>query len=238
MNPVKMFVLAAVTFVAGMALGGVGPRLQNRYLQEQISELAERECDSGVSNDLRRLLSGSPMGVPTPPPVPPEPAAVPAPAEVSPPTSMKQTDDALNIEWTVDGEPTTSDHLPNVDELANAGLYDALDLRRVQAQARLRESAWPDATQQEHIDEAYAQMNEDLSQIAGDFITELDTNTQPSRRELMMLAADTLDTMINAEEEVLRTLDDEQFEAVDPEATDPFAHIDPAILDVLEQLPR
>ncbi len=61
---------------------------------------------------------------------------------------------------------------------------------------------------------------------------------EPDRYEMMVFAADTLDTMIVAEDVVYETLSDEQREHLDPEAIDPFAHLDPALLDVVADLNR
>lgn len=240
MNAVKMFVIAAVTFVAGMALGGVAPRSQMRHLQDQLAGLSERDCESGLSQDLRRLLSGNPMGVAAPAPTTPPIVVQPPEESESDPPPMK-ANEGVHLEWNTDddapdGGPT--DDVPDMTALADAGLHDALDLRRTQARARLEETAWPDDGQLAIIDGAYAQMNDDLATIASDFAAEFDPNVQPSRRELMMLAADTLEVMLAAEETVLRSLDDEQFDNVDLESTDPFAHIDPSILNALAEMPR
>ena len=104
--------------------------------------------------------------------------------------------------------------------------------------ASLIEDAAPDDAQLASIDDAVGDMNDALYGLAEDFAERVRTGEEPTRREAMEFAADTLDVMLTAEDRIVDSLDDDQLADVDPGVHDPFSWVDSSIVDVFMDLPR
>ena len=87
-----------------------------------------------------------------------------------------------------------------------------------------------------NIDAAVETMNASLSVLADELVATLESGEEPSRRDAMAFAADALDTLINAEDQIYDALTPEQREAVEEGAIDPFSYVDPALVDKLGAL--
>ena len=74
--------------------------------------------------------------------------------------------------------------------------------------------------------------------IAEAFAERVRAEAQPSRREAMEFAADTLDVLLTAEDRIVDSLDDDQLGALDEGTHDPFSWVDPGLLDVFTGLER
>ncbi|MBW2258030.1 MAG: hypothetical protein JRI25_25980 [Deltaproteobacteria bacterium] len=109
-------------------------------------------------------------------------------------------------------------------------------LRRVQARAALLEDADPDDEQLDAFDDAVADMNVALREIAEDVVDRVNEFGEPTRREMMIFAADTLDVLIEAEERMVSTLDEDQMGQVEDASVDPFSYVDPELLDLFAEL--
>ena len=132
-------------------------------------------------------------------------------------------------------KPTVA--VPRVELAAGAeAARTALELRRAQARAALVEGAEPSQAQLDDIDQAVQDMNDALLSLSGELTEMLESGEEPERRQAMSFAADALDTMITAEDQFRDTLSQEQIEALDDQALDPFSYISPDIIDTLQSL--
>jgi len=109
-------------------------------------------------------------------------------------------------------------------------LYRAATWLAAQAQAD------PGDEELASFDEAMDEMNEDLLEISRDFVDSVEDIEDVSRRDMMVLAADVLDVMIEADEAAEKAMPGLELDEIDDEAVDPFSYIDPAILEVLVEL--
>ena len=113
---------------------------------------------------------------------------------------------------------------------------EAMELRRVQARAALVEEVEPEENQLQAFDGAMSTMNAALLEIADDFVATVGEGEEPSRREIMGFAADTLDVLITADDAVHGVLDADQVAAASESSLDPFSYVDPQILDILSEV--
>jgi len=216
-------IAAAVALIVGIVLGGIFPRAEVRELRSEIAELEGRECRTPVGQELATLLTRPPVPQPEPAPEAPEAWEETERVEVPPP------------------EETDVPEVPEPDLTPEEGIEvmkEALELRRVQARAALLEDADPDDAQLEAFDAAVAEMNAALREIAEDAVARVLEEGEPTRHEMMIFAADTLDVLIGAEDQMVAALDDEQLEQVDDASVDPFSYIDPSLLDLFAELDR
>ncbi|MCK6516505.1 hypothetical protein L6R46_15805 [Myxococcota bacterium] len=233
----RAFVIAAFTFVVGLVLGGVGPRAEVAELQEQIEDLEDNDCGPGLRSELAQLLAaGAGRRAPTPP-------ADPA-LKFGDPEEIAAKNPEV-AEAVAEGEAAREEVGAGMSEAAREVASDAeglqaartaLELRRAQARQALVEGAEPSDAQLERIDAAVDTMNASLSVLADELVATLESGEEPSRRDAMAFAADALDTLINAEDQIYDSLSPEQREAVDEGAIDPFSYVDPALVDKLGAL--
>ena len=227
----NQIVLAALSLLVGLVLGGLGPRSEVRHLQKQLEEQPDGPCVSTVGADLAALMGGRNRGQQAPQRSPlgdREPAEL---AEMNPEAAElveSMSDEQERMEEGV-REELSSGIGEEEQELART----ALELRRAQARAALVEDARPDETQMEAIDTAVKDMNDSLLELADEMAEILESGEEPTRRDAMAFAADALDTMLVAEDEMRSALDADQIEQLDEGALDPFSYVGPEIIDVL-----
>jgi hypothetical protein len=226
----KALLAAAVALVVGLVLGGLGPRTELRELREQVAELERHP----VRRDVGRQIFGE-VFAPRASPAAGDGAAPPEPEDVAdrgePASDPEPGEPERGFRVEVD-RPGGQVPAEQVDQMK-----DALDMRRAQAVAALREQAGASDEQMAEVDEIVAAMNADLEVLAEEFVATV-SEGEPSRRDMMSFAADTLDVLIDTEDRLGGVLDDEQLEAVSDEALDPTAYVDGAIVDVLSRLDR
>ncbi len=208
-------VVGAVALLVGLVAGGLGPRAEVRGLRAEIDA---HECGpaSGILGDW--LLGGAfpPRGAPGPAPI----VATPQPAvEVPGEPTEAPKEDTGRFEAPTDGI---------------AAMEDALSLRYTQARASLAEHA--SDGQMVDIDGVVATMNDDLAVLVEDFVHALDSGEGPSRRDMMVYAAETLDVMIRTEDELYDLLTAGQIAAMEDSALDPFSYIDPSLVELVEDV--
>jgi hypothetical protein len=233
-NVVRGLAGAAVALVIGLALGGLGPRAEIRGLKKQLA--GTQECETrGVGRELASAFSGKPW------------EAALDKDEVAALDRVRADDHAddgdeddpeeggMTVEWTIgdDGEFDPED-LEQGMQMAK----DAMSLRQAQARAALDEQAQPSDEQWDAIDDAMNNMNADLNDLAQEFVDTLVDGEEPSRRDAMIFAADTLDVILEADDSIFGALDSDQRSAVEDEAIDPLAHIDPELLNIFLELDR
>lgn len=233
----RAFVIAAFAFVVGMVLGGVKPRAEVAELREKIEDLEDNDCGPGLRSELAQLLAAGAGR--RAPPTPEDPALKYGdPEEIA--AENPEVAEALAEEQAA-REQATAEMSAAAKQVASdaEGLQaarTALELRRAQARQALVEGADPSDAQLESIDAAVETMNASLSVLADELVATLESGEEPSRRDAMAFAADALDTLINAEDQIYDALSPEQREAVDEGAIDPFSYVDPALIDKLGAL--
>lgn len=229
---VRALVAGAVGLVVGLALGGLAPRAEIRSLNDKVEALEDgSNCKSrGVGRELASAFQGRPMR-----------AALDADeadaidrAQEDEADVEEGGEDGVRFEFNVgEGEEQSQD-----PEQAIQLAKDAMELRRSQARAALDEQVRPSDEQWDAIDAAVEKMNGDLRSLAGEFTSTLQDGQEPTRREAMIFASDTLDVLLDADDAIWDTLSDDQRAAVEDEAIDPLAHVDPALLDLFLELDR
>lgn len=226
----RLFVIAALSLIGGIVIGGLGPRQELRALRAQMAELEETDCpNETISKDLAALF-GAAGGARSP-----ERAEADRLAAENPEVAEQLDEmDAARDEARAEMGDALRENAANADELKAA--RTALELRRAQARAALVEDAAPSEAQLDDIDAAVTEMNAGLNQLASELVEMMARGEEPSRRDAMAFAADALDTLIIAEDRIAATLDDDQLESVDDQAIDPFSYVDPALVDVLAGL--
>lgn len=218
----KHLLLAAVALILGLVLGGLGPRGRVRDLEQRVTELRRTQ-----SRDVGRRIFGEVFAPrvdapPDAPPAEPEPdAAEPDPSPAPDPSP---------------GAERPRVRGPDVAEAQR--MKDGLDLRRAQAAAALREQAEATDEQMDEVDRIVADMNADLTSLAEEFVASVNAGEEPTRRDMMSFAADTLDVLMATEDALTGVLDPAQLEQLDDKALDPTAYVDGTIVDVLSQLDR
>ncbi len=230
---VRAMVAAAIGLVVGLALGGLAPRAQLRALQAQVAELEDQpRCEgSGIGREIASAFRGRPLEAAL---EEDEVAAIEQARreEAGPPPD----EEGVHFEFNVgEGEE------PPSPEDVREGLQmakDAMAMRQAQARAALDEQARPTEEQWREIDAAIDRMNDDLKALADDFVAGFADGREPTRRDAMIFAADTLDVLIEADDAIWGTLSEDQRAAVDEEAIDPLSHVDPELLDAFLELDR
>jgi len=229
-SPIRFVVVGIVALAVGLVLGGLGPRAELRTLKDQLDGKPAKCESSGIGRQIASAFRGRPWeanldddeiaGDPEPEP---EPTAEPA----APENGIQ-----INFGNGEDGEgPDPEDIEEGIDMMR-----DAMQLRKTQARAALDEAVGPSDEQWNEIDNAIAEMNGDLKMLAEEFVDTIGAGEEPSRREAMLFAADTLEVMLEADDRLYDSLTPEQIDDMDAEAIDPFAHIDPDIVDIFMEL--
>jgi hypothetical protein len=219
----KHLILAVLMLVVGLVAGGVGPRAEVRSLRDQISELEERPCAQGTGRQIAQVFGGRAWEAPRPQPGKDEGKTEPA------------GDDAENDEPEVHFEAGEGEEMgpENLDLMK-----EALVLRRSQALAALREQAGASDEQMEKVDEIVDNMNSSLRGLAEEFVQTVQDGQEPSRRDLMLFASDTLDVLIEAEDSLYGALPPDQRAALEDQVLDPTSYVDGSVVDVLAELDR
>ncbi|GEM_PF-1143392 len=230
----KLIASAFVALFLGILLGGYGPSAELDRLQkldrpnQGLFAAVPEPCDSNVGSDLATLLGNGVGRADTPPlrdePETPDPRAAELAAEID--AAGEQAEAQLR-----DGIEAAAN---NEEELELA--RTALELRRAQARAALLEDSDAEDEQMEQFDTAVDAMNGVLLDLTEEMTEMVEGGREPGRREAMEFAADALDALLSAEDNMRSAFRPDQLAEVEDSAIDPFSHIDPAIIDVLEGL--
>ncbi len=232
----KFLATAVTALFLGILLGGYGPSAELEKLKTTAAPDAGlfaavgEPCRADVGSDLATLLGNGVGRTSPPPPAPtpveetPDPRAVELAAEID--AAGEQAEEEMR-----DGLVAAAGKEEEL-ELART----ALDLRRTQARAALLEDTDAEDEQMEQFDTAVEAMNDVLLDLTEELTTMVEGGTEPGRREAMEFAADALDALLSAEDNMRSVFGPDQLAEVEDSAIDPFSHIDPAIIDVLETL--
>lgn len=229
------FLIGVIALVVGIAVGGLGPRAEIRALQARIDEMGECEGGSRMGSEIANVFRGRPWDEDREParkvtrfdPEPHDP-----PPDAGPPVTDEEKEGFhFEINTGDEGEPQ------NLEQSLDMA-REAMELRYAQARAALVEDAKPSEQQMEDIDASMRRMNDALMGLATDLVDQMAADTEPSRRDTMLYAAETLDVVLSAEDELRSILSEDQVAALQDESLDPLSYVDPAIVDVLSQLDR
>jgi len=223
----RQLLLIGIAVAVGLVLGGLGPRSEVRALREQIAERGDEVCDRQVGREIASVFRGRPWE--------PSDGADPQVAPPAPdPPETEQNQSGLQV--TVDDRPVGEDEEGPDPETIGA-MRDAMELRRTQAEAALREQAGATDEQMATVDEIADSMNDELHSLASELVETVQASGgEASRHELMVFAADTLDVLLDAEEQMYQAFDAAQRAAVDEEATDPLSFVDGRVVEILAEL--
>jgi len=234
--PVRVLV-AGVGLVVGLALGGLGPRAENRLLKARIEALEESGTGHRFTEGLTEILRGAQVPAPAPgaPQAPVDPAAAPAADGVPAPAPAPAADDGPAVVIEV-GDDDDDDGAAFGGEGGTDAAREAMELRQRQAWRALEEQADPTPEQRQAIEAAVDAMNDELLVVADELARVAEGGQPPGRRDVMVFAADTLETMIATEDAIYDVLGDDVASQVDDEVLDPTAYIDASVLDVLSDV--
>ncbi len=227
MRSVQGLLLAAVALVAGLVIGGLGPRQEARRLREALEAAPPAACDdrAEVSRQIAGVFRGRPIEDRLP-----EAGARPDPEEGRRDRVVVQPSAEEGGEG-VEGAVVE----PQDPEEAVRLAKQAMELRRAQARQALVEAG---ATEEQlsTVDAAMAKMNDQLVELTNEFVASVEEGVEPERREMMLFAADTLDVLITAEESLYSTFDEGVRAELDETALDPFSYVDGRVVEQLVQL--
>lgn len=137
-----------------------------------------------------------------------------------------------------EGGPETTDDAPSprsteeMREVMQAGL----DARRAQALAALVEQGDLGDDDVEAVNATMDDMNRALKAEVDAFAEAALADGEVDRRDLMDFAAESLDIVIAADEQLRRALPEDVYDAVDDSAVDPFSYVSGDTLDALTRL--
>lgn len=236
----KYIVLCALSFFVGSIVGGVFPKqeLQKMKKKQYDSIISSNEdcTKSTIGSDLAQLMASNPS---TPQAKPNRSKQNPF-GDRSPEEIERDNPQAVEIAQRLnEDQERFQEEFPDSFERSQEELEaarTALELRRAQARAALVEGAEPDEDQLANIDQAVQEMNDSLLALSGELTDMLDNGEEPERRQAMSFAAEALDTMLTTEDRFRDALSQEQIDALDDQALDPFSYISPDIIDTLQSL--
>jgi hypothetical protein len=226
----------SLALMAGVLIGVLSQRPEVHDAQLRIEELEARDCSSsrGIGRGLAAAMQGRPGGMldfgEDEEPVEPGEGDEDAAAD---------EDEGGGVEFEIDLGDRDEDELPEEwDEEDVRRELDALvtaqDLRRTQARAALVEQADPTDDELETFDQTMEAMNDELMGLTEELVQQLESGEEITRHDMMTYAADLLDVMLEADENVAGVVGEGV--DIDDEAYDPFSYIDPDIISALGEL--
>lgn len=117
-----------------------------------------------------------------------------------------------------------------------AAMQAALDARRSQAMAALNEQADLSDEQSAAVDSAMAEMNTQLKAEVDALVATANDGDVIERRDLMEFAANSLDTVIVADDKLRDIIPAEVYDTLDTEAVDPFSYLSGDAVQSLSKL--
>jgi hypothetical protein len=230
----KNLLIGATGVVIGLLLGSVVPSSKIRSLEREVEELQRQSRQSRAQDIARFFQQGAAI------------ANAPRATEDTEPDDSIVTDpeaerrrmrrerwrERRQERW---GGDDPWDELP--EDAGTEAIREVMQLRRVQAREALAEQTEADGDQLAAVDDAMAAMNSDLESLAQRMVQDVIEYGEPDRRQMLEFADEGLDIILAADDAVRGTFAEDQLYAVDDAAIDPFSYVDPAILDVFENLP-
>lgn len=226
-------VVAGVSLAMGMALGGLGPRAENRVLRTQIEALEKAPRSGRFAEGLSEMLRTARDTPPAPSPPSGAPAEAPPPGSDAPAELVEG--DGGEAEVILLGDDDDGERSMGREESFEAA-REAIALRQRQAWRALDEQADPTPEQRARIEAAVDEMNLELMGVAEELAAVVDGGEPPGRRDVMVFAADTLETMIATEDVIYDTLGEDVASGLDDAVLDPTAYIDASVIEVLRDV--
>ena len=235
---VKPFLAGVAALVVGIIVGAWQPRGELLSMREELDSLkaSQAKCGrGGAAAGIRELLHAEARERRT------ENGSGPQPIANDRMKAAPDENSDGNIEIHLRDDPPAKPAGPeNATEAAEmAGA--ALDARRAQARAALVEQGDLSDEQMAAVDAAMAEMNTQLKAEVDQFVDSAlsaaeTTGGEIDRREMMDLAAGSLDVVIAADDAVRKALPPDVYDAIDDQAVDPFSYISGDTLASLAKL--
>ncbi len=231
----KIILGISLALMAGVLIGVLSQRPEVHDAQLRIEELEARDCSSsrGIGRGLAAAMQGRPGGMLEFD----EDEELDEPDEGGEDAAAEEEGEDGGVEFEIDfgggDEPPEEWDEEDVRRELDA-LVTAQDLRRTQARAALIEQADPTDDQLETFDQTMEVMNDDLMGLTEELVEQLESGEEITRHDMMTYAADLLDVMIEADENVAGVVGEGV--DIDDEAYDPFSYIDPDIISTLGEL--
>lgn len=223
----RTFLYAVAALASGMAIGAWQPRGELLAARAELIELRGQPCRRSAADRVRSLLTAD-----RPERITPSRAAPPSTEPDVPGAAEPSPEPELPEAEAPDAAP---DDAPDPEETAEL-LQDALAARRSQARQALREQGELDDAQMEEVDRIMDDMNRKLKAEIDAFAEDAEERGTVERRDMMEIAAVSLDIFIAADDRLVEVLPDP--EAIPEEVRDPFSFIDPATVEGLTRLER
>ncbi len=225
----RPFLPAIFTLALGMVLGAWQPRGELLTARAELAALAEQPCRRSAADRVRSMLSGDRAALS------PETrfGIQDAPGADAPATDDAGADDGTSPEASAEGAtptPLAPEDLEDEREM----MADALAVRRSQARAALAEQADLGDDELAEVDAIMDEMNRKLKVEVDRFVEDALERGTLERRDMMEIAAVSLDTVIAADDDLAELLPDGV--KIDDEARDPFSYLDAAAVERLVEL--
>ena len=225
----RPFLPAIFPLALGRVLGAWQPRGELLTARAELAALAEQPCRRSAADRVRSMLSGDRAALS------PETrfGIQDAPGADAPATDDAGADDGTSPEASAEGAtptPLAPEDLEDEREM----MADALAVRRSQARAALAEQADLGDDELAEVDAIMDEMNRKLKVEVDRFVEDALERGTLERRDMMEIAAVSLDTVIAADDDLAELLPDGV--KIDDEARDPFSYLDAAAVERLVEL--
>ncbi|TNE90199.1 MAG: hypothetical protein EP330_09070 [Deltaproteobacteria bacterium] len=227
----KNLLIAAAGLVIGLLVGSVVPSSKIRGLEAEIEELQRQSRQSRAQDIARFFQQGATIAQGSG-------DVAEAPDEELTPEQERRRE--RRERWRERREERWGGEDPWAELPEDAGveaIREVMELRRVQAREALAEQTEASADQLDAVDQAMSQMNDQLRGLAERMVDDVIEYGEPDRRQMLDFADEGLGIIIAADDAIRGAFDEDQMYAVDDAAVDPFSYVDPAILDVFENIP-
>ncbi|MEN0062890.1 MAG: hypothetical protein AAGA48_12120 [Myxococcota bacterium] len=233
-------VLAAIALLVGIGIGRFSPQSELRRTKQALAVAEARRCDDAgaVGRQIAEALGGRPV-VDLPEDRGPRqadvPLASPKPSEepaVEPNAIVAGEGDGSDFELDFNGFDDLS---PEEQSDRLGAIRDAVAMRKAQARQAFIEQVDPTDAQLTVLEDVVAEMNDALVDEAATFMDTV-REGDPTRREGLEFARNTIDVLLDAEDGLRDSLTDDQLDQADPEALDPLGFIDPTLVETLVEL--
>jgi hypothetical protein len=228
----KPFFPAVVALVAGIVLGAWQPRGELLAARAELDALRTDHggpCRGGAADSIRSILHADAPSVAEAPSHPHE-GRVPAAIAADEPVVDEPTPPA-------DEQPVGADApADQTPEQMKEAMHTALDARRAQALAALVEQGELSDDEVEAVNTAMDHMNQELASEVDGFVDDALRAGEVDRRDVMDFAADALDIVIAADDDMRKAVPPEVYDEIDDSAVDPFSYVSGDTLDALARL--
>ena len=216
----RITIAAVLALLVGVVVGGYQARSE---LADVTAELEQQDCDeSPVPAALVAGMLGARAA---------RNQSNEQPLASRSPDEMDRTDtpkDDPSFEGA--SSPSVAFDISAEDGADLDALGDIMALRSEQARDVLIEKTDPTQAQLEELDVVIGDMNDALVQLATDISAQAQSGSA-TRSSALVLTADALNVIIDADNQIYGIFDADQLAGLDDEALDPFSYVDASVLD-------